>query len=115
MTGHEANDDIIITLPKEFDMNANLGYLARGKNEWMYEIENGIITRVIAIRGIQSLVQISVINNKQVVVQVVQFLNDSRPIEKWQREEIVKYIREWFDLDNDLTPFYKMANKKNPF
>ncbi|UNT57819.1 DNA-3-methyladenine glycosylase 2 family protein [Lysinibacillus capsici] len=55
----------------------------------------------------QSLVQISVIDNQQMVVQ---FLNDSRPIEKWERQEIVTYIQEWFDLDNDLTPFYEMAN-----
>ncbi|MGG3032172.1 DNA-3-methyladenine glycosidase II [Bacillus stercoris] len=106
MTWHEVNDVIVITLPEIFDMNANLGYLTREKNECMYEIENDIITKVIAIGEIRSLVQVSVINNKQMVVK---FLNDSRPIEKWKREEIVKYIHEWFDLDNDLTPFYEMA------
>lgn len=31
MTWHEINDDIIITLPEKFDMNANLGYLKREK------------------------------------------------------------------------------------
>jgi len=103
---HEVNNDIVITLPENFDMNANLGYLTREKNECMHEIENDIITKVIAIGEIRSLVQVSVINNKQMVVQ---FLNDSRPIENWKREEIVKYIHEWFDLDNDLTPFYEMA------
>ncbi|TDY56507.1 DNA glycosylase [Bacillus subtilis] len=106
MTWHEVNDVIVITLPEIFDMNANLGYLTREKNECMYEIENNIITKVIAIGEIRSLVQVSVINNKQMVVQ---FLNDSRLVEQWKREEIVKYIHEWFDLDNDLTPFYEMA------
>ncbi|UYP03627.1 DNA-3-methyladenine glycosidase II [Bacillus subtilis] len=106
MTWHEVNDVIVITLPEIFDMNANLGYLTREKNECMYEIENNIITKVIAIGEIRSLVQVSVINNKQMIVQ---FLNDSRPVEQWKREEIVKYIHEWFDLDNDLTPFYEMA------
>nr|WP_237497293.1 DNA-3-methyladenine glycosylase [Lysinibacillus sp. HST-98] len=98
---------MIITLPENFDMNANLGYLTREKNECMYEIENDIIIKVIAIGEMQSLVQISVIDNQQMVVQ---FLNDSRPIEKWEQEKIVTYIHEWFDLDNDLTPFYEMAN-----
>ncbi|MED3549715.1 DNA-3-methyladenine glycosylase [Cytobacillus praedii] len=106
MTWHEVNDVIVITLPENFDMNANLGYLTREKNECMYEIENDIITKVIAIKEIRSLVQVSINNNKQMVVQ---FLNESRPNEKWKREEIVKYIHEWFDLDNDLTPFYEMA------
>ncbi|MFJ7183624.1 DNA glycosylase [Lysinibacillus xylanilyticus] len=106
MTWHEVNDVIVITLPENFDMNANLGYLTREKNECMYEIENDTITKVIAIGVIRSLVQVRVINNEQMVVQ---FLNESRPSEKWQREEIVKYIYEWFDLDNDLAPFFEMA------
>ncbi len=104
---HDIDDVMMITLPENFDMNANLGYLTREKNECMYEIENDIIIKVIAIGEMQSLVQISVIDNQQMVVQ---FLNDSRPIEKWERQEIVTYIQEWFDLDNDLTPFYEMAN-----
>lgn len=104
---HDVDDVMIITLPANFDMNANLGYLTREKNECLYEIENNIITKVIAIGEMQSLVQISVIDNQQMVVQ---FLNGSRPIERGEREKIATYILEWFDLDNDLTPFYEMAN-----
>lgn len=104
---HDVDDVMIINLPANFDMNANLGYLTREKNECLYEIENNIITKVIAIGEMLSLVQISVIDNQQMVVQ---FLNGSRPIEKREREKIATYILEWFDLDNDLTPFYEMAN-----
>ncbi|KMN39467.1 DNA-3-methyladenine glycosylase [Lysinibacillus sp. LK3] len=107
MIWHDVDDVMIITLPANFDMNANLGYLTREENECLYEIENNIITKVIAIGEMQSLVQISVIDNQQMVVQ---FLNGSRPIEKREREKIATYIIEWFDLDNDLTPFYEMAN-----
>ncbi|MGR7910163.1 DNA-3-methyladenine glycosylase 2 [Lysinibacillus capsici] len=107
MIWHDVDDVMIITLPANFDMNANLGYLTREKNECLYEIENNIITKVIAIGEMQSLVQISVIDNQQMVVQ---FLNGSRPIEKGEREKIATNILEWFDLDNDLTPFYEMAN-----
>lgn len=106
MTWNEVNDGIVITLPEGFDMDANLGYLTREKNECMYAIENDVITKVIAIGEIRSLVQINVMNNKQMNVH---FLNDSRPIEKRKREEIVNYIHEWFDLNNDLTPFFEMA------
>ncbi len=45
-------------------------------------------------------------NNKQMNIH---FLNDSRPIEKWKREEVVNYIYDWFDLNNDLMPFFEMA------
>lgn len=106
MIWHEVKNGIVITLPEQFNMNANLGYLSREKNECMYEIESDSITKVIIIGEIRSLVQINVINNKQMIVQ---FLNESSPIERRKCEEIVKFIDEWFDLNNDLTPFYEMA------
>ena len=106
MIWHEVKNGIVITLPEQFNMNANLGYLSREKNECMYEIESDSITKVITIGEIRSLVQINVINNKQMIVQ---FLNESSPIERRKCEEIVKFIDEWFDLNNDLTPFYEMA------
>ncbi len=106
MIWHEVKNGIVITLPEQFNMNANLGYLSREQNECMYEIENDSITKVITIGEIRSLVQINFINNKQMLVQ---FLNESKPIERWKCEEIVKFMDEWFDLNNDLTPFYEMA------
>lgn len=106
MLWHEVHDVIVMTLPGDFDWNANLGYLSREKNECMYDIENGILTRVIAIGAIHFLVQVSIIDNNQMIIQL---LNASKPIVDWQRNELVSYIREWFDLDRDLTPFYEMA------
>lgn len=106
MTFRTLEDDITIMLPEDFDLEANLGYLTREKNECMYEIEDGFITKAIAIEKARFLIQISVIANKQMVVR---FLDAAQPVEEWHREEIVKYIREWFDLDRDITPFYKIA------
>ncbi len=103
---HENNDEMVIPLPNHFDINANLNYLLREKNECMYEVENNVITKVFAIEEMRSLVQISVSQHNQMIVQ---FLNDSRPNDKRIRQQIVHYIYEWFDLENDLTPFYDMA------
>jgi DNA-3-methyladenine glycosylase II len=103
---HEDNETIIIELPVDFDTKANLGYLQRSQNECMYEIEKDKITRAIAIGDTRTLLQLQFTDNQQMVVQ---FLEDSRPTYQWQRAEVVGYIREWFDLDTDLTPFYKMA------
>ena len=102
----EVNGDIIIDLPGDFDIKANLGYLERNKNECMFEVENEIITRVIVVGDTRTLVQIHVNKRNQMIVQ---FLKDSRPLKQSDREEVVRYIREWFDFDRDLTPFYEMA------
>ncbi len=102
----EINGNIIIELPVDFNIKANLGYLERNKNECMFEVENEIITRVIVIGETRTLVKIHVNKFNQIIVQ---FLKDSRPNNQSERAEVAQYIREWFDLDRDLTPFYKMA------
>lgn len=102
----EINGNIIIELPVDFNIKANLGYLERNKNECMFEVENEMITRVIAVGETRTLVKIHVNKFNQMIVQ---FLKDSRPNNQSERAEVAQYIREWFDLDRDLTPFYKMA------
>ncbi|MBT2734978.1 DNA-3-methyladenine glycosylase [Bacillus sp. ISL-7] len=87
-------------------MKANLGYLKRNNNECMYEVENETIRRVIAIGETRVLVQIEAFVNMQLHVH---FLGGTQPSTPWQIAEVVRYITEWFDLNNDLTPFYEIA------
>ncbi len=96
------DEDLIITLPEEFNLKVNLSYLERNKNECMYEIEKNTITRVIAIGEIRTLVQINVNDKNQMIVHFLA----GKPCET---SDVIRYIHEWFDLDNDLTSFYKMA------
>ncbi|MGX9134653.1 DNA-3-methyladenine glycosylase family protein [Rummeliibacillus sp. JY-2-4R] len=100
-------ESIILQLPKFFDSAANLGYLTRAKNECMYEVENGMITKAIVIGKSRYLVQINIVDNKKMLIQ---FLTNSNGE---QQEAVAQYIREWFDLDTDLTSFYVMA-KNDP-
>ncbi|MEH7073772.1 DNA-3-methyladenine glycosylase 2 [Neobacillus drentensis] len=87
-------------------MTANLGYLQRSDNECMYEVENDRIRKVIVIGETQTLVEIEGINNKLLKIH---FLRGTVPRTPQHRTEIIRYIREWFDLDIDLTPFYEMG------
>ena len=102
----EVNGKIIIELPADFNINANLGYLERNKNECMFEVENEIITRIIVVGEKRTLVQIKVNEHNQMIVQ---FLKDSKPRNQSERAEVIRFIREWFDLDRDLIPFYELA------
>ncbi|MFJ7728767.1 DNA-3-methyladenine glycosylase family protein [Neobacillus sp. NPDC097160] len=102
----EIKENIVINLPTDFKINANLGYLERNKNECMFEVENEMITRVIALGGTRTLVRIHVNEHNQMTVS---FLKNSRPQKRAELEEVAKYVREWFDLNRDLTPFYEMA------
>ena len=98
----ELQDGILIETPAEFNFKANLKYLERDKNECMFEIENDEITRILPADGKHILVQISSPNNHDIIVR---FLTD--PIVT--REAVVRFIVDWFDLETDIKPFYKMA------
>jgi len=103
----ESSGAIIIELPADFDIKANLGYLNRNKNECMFEVENNTILRVIAVREKQFLVGIKLIDRNQMIIH---FLTDSMPT----NSEVtlgVRYIRDWFDLGRNLTSFYEMAKE----
>ncbi|MFK9094549.1 DNA-3-methyladenine glycosylase family protein [Bacillus salipaludis] len=102
----EIKENIVINLPTDFKIKANLGYLERNNNECMFEVENEMITRVIALGETRTLVRIHVNEHNQMAVS---FLKNSRPPKRAELEEVAKYIRDWFDLDRDLTPFYEMA------
>lgn len=39
----------------------------------------------------------------------LRFLGDNFLVSEEVRDEAVRYVREWFDLDNDLKPFYEVA------
>lgn len=84
--------------------------MERNKNECMFEVENGIITKAVAVGGTRALVQIHVNDRNQMIVQ---FLKDSRPGNQAGCAALVSYICEWFDLDRDLKPFYEIA-KSDP-
>ncbi|WP_080873500.1 DNA-3-methyladenine glycosylase family protein [Oceanobacillus timonensis] len=105
-TWEDKKNHIVIKAPEAFDFKVNLGYLQREPNECMYEIEDDKITRVIEINHIRTLVRISAADNDFLDVE---FLANTKPELLESKEAIVHYICEWFDLDNDIIPFYEMG------
>lgn len=100
----ESNDAYIwIETPEPFDFMVNLDYLQRNPKECMYDITDGIITRVIDIAGERVLVRIDSPDNRKLRVQ---FLSDASLS---TRKMVVAYIWEWFDLSMDLSGFYEWA------
>jgi DNA-3-methyladenine glycosylase II len=95
-----------IELPEAFDMAVNLGYLTRTQQECMHEVNGGSVRKAISAGKDRFLVEIASSDNQTMSVR---FLNDSPSLS--QREGIAAYIREWFDLDRDLTGFYRMAQE----
>jgi DNA-3-methyladenine glycosylase II len=94
-----------IPLPQEFSFELALAFLKRSPRELLHRVVDDRIEKGLRVNG-DSIV-FSVHHDKDDLV--VNFLNTKASIA--QATEVVKYIREWLDLDTDLKPFYAMCEK----
>lgn len=96
---------IEIIPPKEFDFNECLVFLRRSEQELLHRIHKRSVYKALQINGETILLQMLEKNER---IRIV-FPLGAPSLDK--NEQIECYIREWFDLDRDITPFYKMAER----
>jgi DNA-3-methyladenine glycosylase II len=107
----EDNSDVVkLSLPKEFNFEENLKYLSRNLNECLYRIHNNRIYKAMPIGEKIVIIEVSSVDESFLNIR---FLGERKPICTTIRAEVVRYVREWFDLDRDLRPFYDLA-KEDP-
>jgi DNA-3-methyladenine glycosylase II len=91
--------------PQEFSYDLALAFLKRSPRELLHKVIDDRIEKAIRINGV--VVIFSIRYEKDELL--VEFLNTKVTVA--QATEVVKYIREWLDLDTDLKPFYAMCQK----
>lgn len=99
---------IHIPLPPDFNYEFNLDYLSREKNESLYMIHEKKIRRIIQVGQVATLIELSYHPDHFLICI---FLQNTRPTQLEDRLKIINYIYDWFDLNQDLTPFYSLAKK----
>jgi len=97
--------NIRITVPREFSYEQNLQFLKRSPKEVLHRVEEDGVVKLLRIENEQVLFKVKS-DGKDLIAE---FLNatPSTAIQSY----IKNYIHEWFDLETDLTPFYKLARK----
>ncbi|MGZ4033019.1 MAG: DNA-3-methyladenine glycosylase family protein [Tumebacillaceae bacterium] len=98
-------DTITLQPPNEFRFAPNLAYLSRSPHENMHVVDNGKLRKLLTVAGESVLIEISSRDDHELAIRFV----DSVPQREEVRSAVVRYVREWFDLDRDLAPFYEMA------
>lgn len=91
--------------PKEFSFELALAFLQRSPRELLHKVFDRRIEKALRIRD--GIVIFSIRLDKDDLL--VEFLNTKVTVA--QATEVVKYIREWLDLDTDLKPFYAICEK----
>ena len=96
---------MLITTPAEFSFQLCLEFLKRSPKELLHHIDGNVITK--AIKSGAQVVVFSITPAPGGLM--ITFLTKDPPEEI--KAKVAGYVREWFDLDTDLQPFYRMAEK----
>src|SRR5687768_7273247 len=94
---------MLLNTPREFSFQLCLDFLKRSPKELLHQIrEKGVVK---ALR-IGDQVTVFAVTSQKNILQIT-FL--SKEPNEAVKQLVTAYVREWFDLDTDLKPFYRMA------
>ncbi|MCZ8521929.1 MULTISPECIES: DNA-3-methyladenine glycosylase family protein [Paenibacillus] len=107
MTPPDTNDSVFeLELLDHFRFSVCLDYMSRSDNESLFEVRENGVNRLLVLAGEPVLLRLTSRDDLRLEIRVL--------AGRWKgqesKEEAVAYIRDWFDLDRDLSPFYRMAD-----
>ena len=100
----DGGTSIFLKLPKEFDFAKCLRFLARSPQEPCHLVKHNTLYKVLKFEDDPILLKIQLRNKNSLSIE---FLT-KRP-KKSIRAKVAKYVWNWFDLETNLKPFYRMA------
>src|SRR5690349_21537011 len=92
-----------LPMPGEFSFDLALTFLKRSPRELLHTLDGDKVFKALHINNVEVLISIHQDENDL----LIKFLN-AKP-NAAIKAGAVEYIREWFDLDTNLKPFYAMA------
>jgi DNA-3-methyladenine glycosylase II len=95
-----------IPTPDEFSFDLCMKFLQRSPKELLHRCRDGCVRKLLRVGDKDILFELSPPVDHQLEINVL-----NGPVTTSQKNEIVAYVREWFDLETDLKPFYTMASK----
>lgn len=102
----DRKQELRLATPEPFSFDENVRYLSNASNECLFHSKKGRIYKAIPVDRETPVVEISADREGEIVVR---FMGNTAPSRKWVRAAVARYVREWFDLDTDLLPFYELA------
>ena len=97
---------MILNTPKDFSFAECLVFLNRSDNECLHSVEGNKLRKLLKVRNKLYLIEISADGKKHLRVE---FLN--RKPDELAEAYTAEFVKEWFDLNYDMKPFYAIAEK----
>ncbi len=91
-----------IPIPENFSFQECLWFLDRNYDDCLHEVRKDSVRKLLSIDNIPTLIEISEEGNF-LIIKVL--------IGKYSENEIIEFVKEWFDINRDLTDFYQLLSK----
>lgn len=98
-----------IELPEPFNYDETISYLQRSPNEPLYQVEGDVVYRLIPMDSGEEAAAVEIRAAGDSGLHVRYIGEEHVSVERQMKAEA--FIREWFDFDTDLQPFYEMAGQ----
>jgi DNA-3-methyladenine glycosylase II len=95
-----------IPVPDEFSFDLCMKFLQRSPKELLHRCGECSVRKLLRVDNTDVLIELSPFDDSHLQVEIL-----NGPITSYQKNELIAFVREWFDLDTDLKPFYAMASK----
>ena len=96
---------MLIITPREFSFQLCLDFLKRSPKELLHQLTDASVTKALHT---SSATVVFTVTSLEDALQISFLTEEPHPETK---QEVSDYVREWFDLDTDLKPFYRLAEK----
>ncbi len=96
-----------ILVPDEFSFELSVGFLQRSPKELLHIVADNHVSKVIQIGAKNIVFELACKRSNQLQVNVLSGL----PLQKSEKGLLILFIKEWFDLDADLKPFYSLVKE----
>ncbi|MCZ8512210.1 DNA-3-methyladenine glycosylase [Paenibacillus filicis] len=103
-----AASSVTIPLPEPFSYREALIYLSRSPQECLHAVEGSRVMKLLEIEGKARLIEIREAAGSSSLELV---FADGLPGSRGACEAAADYVTEWLDLNRDMTPFYRLAEK----
>lgn len=95
-----------IPVPGEFNFGLCLAFLQRSPHEVLHRCSEDVVTKALRVGNENVVFDLRSGGKDHLLVDVL----NRKPSEA-EAEQLKNYVREWFDLETDLQPFYRFARK----
>lgn len=94
----------LIAVPKEFDFELCFSFLLRSPKELLHRCRENSVIKLVRVHGEVVLFELRQADKKNLEVEIL-----SGHASATVQGALEKFVREWFDLDTNLKPFYALA------